>query len=189
MHMDLTASSKLISDKIYDTNFGISKNGVPLVVCNLALHYMLSDRAEAENTVDFINQMLSHGGRFICTGFDGAKVFDKLEENKGKFVIEEEGNVKFSIIKRYKDTKFVGNGLKIGVLHPFSAGTHYDENLINNKFLQTTFRKRNMSRVLYGSYSKMLARYKKENSTNYKSLTPGDIAYVSLYHFVSYFKP
>jgi len=157
-HLNLTDGKVLknMREILAKCNVVIPTNGVKLVVCNLALHYLLSDKHEMSNMMSLINDLVEAGGCFMYTAFDGKKVFDLLTANDGLWTSKENGIVKYELkfhgLPKVPST-LLNVGQKIDVLLPFSATDYYTENLIDNDFLEKQFTKIKMHKVLYECFS------------------------------------
>ena len=133
---------------------------VDVVVCNLAIHYLIGTEKNIKHIFDLASKLLKKGGRFIYTAFDGQTVFDLLRD--GDWNIYEGEVLKFSIRKLYNNAEF-GVGQKIEVLLPFSNNEYYTEYLVNNDYMreianQTGFDFDKKSFLSYGKKKMMLSR-------------------------------
>jgi hypothetical protein len=187
VEMDLTAPHAKNVKKIESIGLHM-KGGVPLIVCNFAIHYLIGGMKQTENLIKFIDYYLEPGGKFLFTAFDGRTVFDLLAANRGKWEVREGEVVKYSIKKDFKSKQMTPTNQKISVKLPFSRGEYYSEYLVNNTYLEKMFKKFNMTRESFDSFSTFLQEYARESPKKFAKLTADDKQFVSLYHFVSYFK-
>jgi hypothetical protein len=188
MEVNLNQEYQINLDKIKESGIPIPKEGVQLIICNFAIHYMVGNVNMRKNFITLIDKLLAKGGRFIFTTFDGEKVFDLLQENSGKWDKKENDNLKFSIHKDYQSTKFTGNNQKIKVLQPFSENTYYTEYLVNHTLLEKEFKTHKMTQEIFESFSVYQEEFKKHNKTVYDELSELDKTYSALYTISSYYK-
>lgn len=184
-NIDLTQSYKTILDEIHSNPKIPEKvNGV---VINFALHYLISDEKSLNNFVKLVSQLLGEGGIFIFTCFNGKIIFDALK-NKESLDLYDNSTLKFSIKKDYKSEKFSSFGLKISVLHPFSNGEYYQENILDINLIIEKFKENGFIARQNNSFGNMLDKYKEFNDKMYGLMTQNDKLYASLYSYVSLIK-
>ena len=187
IEMDLTHPNKTNIKKIEAIGIHM-KERIPLIVCNFAIHYLIGSMKSTQNLIEFIDYYLAPGGKFIFTAFDGRTVFDLLAANRGKWEVRNGEVVKYSIKKDYKSKQMTPTKQKIKVMLPFSKGEYYSEYLVNNTYLEKMFKKVNMARESFDSFATFLQEYASDSPKKFAKLTADDKQFVSLYHFVSYFK-
>jgi hypothetical protein len=158
-----------------------------LIVCNLALHYIIPNKGKIQNFCRLINSLLAPGGKFIFTAFNGQKIFDLLGDAK-VWNSDDSDKPIYSIKKKYKDTTFTGVKQQIEVLLPFSRGEYYSENLININLLNEELEKKKINLVADGSFGSYLSKFAEDKSSIYNKLNDADKHYISLYHFYVYHK-
>ena len=189
--LNLLDSYLINTDLVYASQYGIPLDGVKLVVCNLALHYIVSDKLKSQNFVNFLDKILAPGGIFIFTAFNGEKVFNLLNEhsnNNGKWnKYDDAGKLLYSIKKKYNGN-FTGSNQQIDVLLPFTNGEYYTESLININVLNTQLEKKKISLMASDSFETYLTKFCIDKNNFYKQLTIIDKEYISLYHFHIYHK-
>lgn len=175
----------------------MKKGTVDGIIMNFAIHYIVSDQPSLDNLIDFIDHMLRSKGLFIFTCFDGERVFDFLKATKQNESMDlmiddprapDGQRAKYSIKKLYSDKKFKPNGLKISAIHPFSQGEYYKENLLDLRWVMTSFKKRNYTVLQYGSFGDWLDRFAKANPTWASKMSDHDKLYASLYSYVTVVK-
>jgi hypothetical protein len=189
---DLNKSTDTVYEEIKHTG-EFPTNGASLVVCNLAFHYLTETKAQIDNILGFINDIVSPTGTFYYTAFSGEKVFDLLNKHNGKWeVVDKDGTIKYSIMfkdhvngKANKQKKLDSYGVKIKVLLPFS-NEHREETLINDSFIEKCFARIKMEKELCESFDTMLDIYKKEQPQAFNNLSDADKEWISLYQYVSY---
>lgn len=164
------------------------------VVINFALHYLIDSGPELNNFVELVDAILKPGGLFIFTAFNGAKIFELLRNiPEGKsWDVFEKAVLKYSIRKLYKsgpDVKMAKFGQKISVLHPFSAGKYYEENLLNIDSVLEAFAARSYIVRQNSSFGDWLDKYRIFNKELYDSMSEDDRTYSSLYWYVALWKP
>lgn len=161
-----------------------------LIVCNLALHYLVPNKGKILNFCRLIHTLLAPGGIFIFTAFDGPKIFKLLADETlidGTWnVVDKAGKPIYSIKKKYKGETFTGTNQKIDVLLPFSNDKYYTENLINTDVLNSELEKRKIHLIRSGSFDSYLSDFATYKTTTHDKLTDADKKYISLYHFYVY---
>ena len=165
--IDLNAPTKTNIQKIADLNGAYKAGEINLVVCNFALHYMVSDINHIKNIVEFISYWLKDGGEFMFTALDGDKIKQLLKKGPWKTGL-------------YKIENSKGN--KINVLLPCSREVR-EEPLIDLKLLDREFNTKGILRVETKSFSEYLSNYK-----DIGNLTNDDKQFVSLYSYSIYKK-
>jgi hypothetical protein len=143
---------------------------VPAVVCNMALHYMLSSYSDFAK---MIGNLLEKNGRFLATYMDGEAVAALPQPH----VVSEGGRVKYEIRHKFKT---YGTHCQIEILLPFSDGKLRAEPLVNQVELDRVMKSAGLRKEYDSSFDKILAGYSK--------LRPVDADYVRLYKAVVYRK-
>jgi hypothetical protein len=179
-HIDLTDNYKNIIKELDE--FNIKKNSVDLIICNFAIHYIISNKESMINLMNLIKHFLVNNGRFIFTCFDGEKIFNLLSDSKNWNSYDKD-QLKYSIIKKYDDDIFLNYGQSIDVLLPFSNNEYYTEYLINFKELKSVFESNGFTLEVSGSFITLLDMFKENNNSMYNNLSESDLEYISLYNF------
>jgi hypothetical protein len=163
---------------------------VKLIVCNLAMHYLIGNRAGIINFVSMLDSLLAPGGIFIFTAFDGKTIFDLIGEDSewNSYMDENPQEKKYSIKKLYRNSTFTGSNQKIDVLLPFSNGKYYSENLINISNFKQECKKKRITMLVSNSFKSYLEKFKVVKPQQSKQLTESDIKYVSLYNYYIFTK-
>lgn len=170
----------------YETNIdAITRLGVPIglidvVMCNFALHYLISTPDNIRNIIHLVKTLLKPGGAFFFTSFDGRKVFDLLKD--GNWDAREGEVLKYSIKKKYSSDKLEATGQQIDVMLPFSRGECYTECLVNYEYVLKQFTLNGFIVEKQDSFQSLLPMFKKEKY--YKDLTTYDKQYIGLYSYV-----
>jgi hypothetical protein len=189
--LNLLDCYKKNTELIYNSQYGVPLEGSKLVVCNLALHYIIPNKLKSQNFVNFLNKILDTDGIFIFTSFNGEKIFKLLELNANSDGIwnkyNNAGKLLYSIKKKYKGV-FTGSNQQIGVLLPFTDGEYYTENLININVLNAQLEKKKIKLIANESFETYLDKFSVNKTNFYKQLTDIDKEYISLYHFYIYKK-
>lgn len=180
--LDLSESYKKNIDIICEPPFRILNNGVPLVICNFALHYLIPNKSKIQNFCNLLNKLLEPGGIFMFTSFNSKKVFELLKGTEAWNRYKDEKLI-FSIKKKYTDDVFTGLNQKIDVLLPFSNGLYYTEYLINEELLERELAKKKIVLINKDSFDIYMDKFKKTKPHFYKELTDIDNEYISLYNF------
>lgn len=188
IEMDLNAPTKS-NIKIIE-KYGLHLCGkVPIIVCNLAIHYLIGGIKAIENLIKFIDYYLAPGGKFLFTAFDGKSVFDLISAHNWKWDVRQGEVLKYSIHRAFKSNQMTSTNQKIKVKLPFSGDSYYEEYLVNNDFLEKMFKKYKFRRESFDSFAVYLKEYAKESPKGFAAMSDDDKEYASLYYFVSYFKP
>jgi hypothetical protein len=170
------------------STFHLPEDGVPLIVCNLAMHYLIGNKASIINFVNILDAFLAPGGIFIFTAFDGQSIFDLIGEKKSWDIYNESNVLKYSIKKLYRSGNFTGSNQKINVLLPFSNGTYYPENLINISSFEHECNKKRITMMASSSFNAYLDKFKKTKPQFHSQLNSDDVKYVSLYKYYIFHK-
>lgn len=189
--LDLTDCYNINSKLIFESHFNVPSNGVKLVVCNLALHYIAINKTKSLNFTNFLNKILAPDGVFIFTAFSSEKVFNILESHSDETntwnKYDTNGKLIYSIRKKYRGV-FTGSDQQIDVLLPFTNGEYYTENLININVLNSQLEKKKISLISSDSFVSYINTFRESKSHFYEQLTEIDKEYLSLYHFYVYRK-
>ena len=187
--LDLADSYKNNLLKIQDSRFGIPSDGAQLVVCNLALHYLVQNKRKIQNFCGLLHKLMNYGSIFIFTAFNGRKVFNKLKNSDEPYERRVDNKLIYSIKKKYTETEFTGINQKIDVLLPFSDGNYYTEYLINDDLLSEELAKKKIILINEDSFDIYLDKFKENKPHFHKSLTEIDREFISLYSFYIFHKP
>ena len=186
LEIDLNSAYTDVLLLIKRRGYPLPSGGVPLIICNLAIHYFVGTEAMRTNFANLVKGLLAPGGRFIFTTFDGQKVFDLVNAADGKWDKTENGKLKYSIHADYHSATFTGNSQKIKVLQPFSDSKYYSEYLVSHALLQKTFKSLGMTREIFESFDIYQKAFQSRNKAVSDQLTPLDAMYSSLYTISSY---
>jgi SAM-dependent methyltransferase len=186
--LDLNESAKKTMHQLKDV---IEPFGADGVIINLAIHYLISGESELENFIDLVDILLKPGGIFIFTCFSGERIFKILKETdfQNSWDMHQDEVLKYSIKRLYQSNSLTNFGQKIGVVHPFSKGEYYEEYLVNINMVITAFSRRGYQIRQNGSFADWLSKFQTFNAKVYEQMSPEDIKYVSLYQYVSLWKP
>ena len=157
------------------------------LVCNLAIHYFMTNIVSMRNFIALAKGILKIGGQVILTILIGEEVHEILSKtNEGEswdvFETIETGAPpikKYSIKRLYSSNTLEAAGQRIGVFLPFSDGNYYEEYLVNTKVLISEFSSRGFSVVDFTNATKRIPEYEVHNHT--LTLTDGDRKWISLY--------
>jgi hypothetical protein len=169
---------------------------VNAVVMTFAVHYIVSDLDSMNNFADLVDSVLEVGGVLILTLLDGRRVFDLLKNIKkgdswdapsvsGSADNAQNDTKKYSIRKLYDDHKFKDFGLRISLIHPFSAGEYYEENLVGISGLEEVFIKRGYKVRQDGGFLDYIDKFAKFNKDMHGKMSTEDKAYSGLYQYVT----
>lgn len=176
--INLTTNYKDIITKI--NKFNIMKETVDVIICNFAIHYIISNDNNIINLIKLLNHYLKPNGRFIFTCFNGEKVF-KLLDKSNEWNLYEKNHLKYSIKKLYASNSFNNTGQKIDVLLPFSKHTYYTEYLINIPYITSMFNDNGFITEISDSFSCLLNNFK--DNKIYNSLSNQDKEFIDLYQY------
>jgi|GEM_PF-6301214 len=167
------------------------RKGVDGIVINMALHYIITNEGSLDNFVSLVDSLLKPGGIFIFTCFDGQKIFNLLKQIKYEesWDLMEDNEIKYSIKKLYREDEFTSLGYKISVIHPFSAGNYYEENLLNLDWVINAFKEKGYIVRQNSSFADWIFKFKQFNPKIHGALTRDDILYAGLYSYCSLWKP
>ncbi len=180
-NINLTSDYK---DIIKELNiFNLKKESVDIIICNFAIHYIISNENNLINIIKLLTYYLKPNGRFIFTCFDGNKVFNLLKD-VNIWNEYEDNKLKYSIKKNYKDNIMSKYGQKIDVLLPFSNNDYYTENLIDIENLIRIFNSNGFTTEISLSFTSLLNNFKENNKKIYDNLTNADKEFINLYQFV-----
>lgn len=190
-----TASADLTMDanKIISSleQYSIKPGTVDGIIMNFAIHYIIKDDASLANLIELVNHYLKPGGLFIFTCFDGNRVFDFLRATQENHTIdlidpgeqEQALGPKYSIKKLFREKTFKPYGMEVSVIHPFSAGEYYTENLVGIEWVLEKFKALNYTILQNSSFGDWLDRF--NQSDRKLKLTDSDKIYVSLYSYIT----
>jgi len=179
-HADLSESANKNIDKFLALSDGEKFNAV---VINLAIHYLIKTPKSIGNLITLVNSILSPGGKFIFTCFDGErihKLLDKFNVKQGETWTSSSG--KYSIRRDYKVGAKFSSGLQIGVRHHFGGGEYYTETLVDISELVDLFKLQLVSRGSFADYHDQFSQFNRSVSAQ---LHTDDLLYSSLYSYVT----
>lgn len=166
--------------------------GADSVVCNLAAHYAFSSATGMRNFVYLTRGLLRVGGQVVLTVLDGERVLAKFRENAifpdRSWDLREDGALKYSIKRLFRQNELTTAGQKIGVLLPFSRGELYEEYVTNVAALISTYKRAKFElldyRNVWESYGS--GPTQKEGGRAGAGLTDNDRTWLSLYAVLSF---
>ena len=154
---------------------------IGLIVCNFAIHYMITDIDKLNNFIRLIRGIATKGTIFYFTTMCGQGVVDLLGDGN-EWKSHENGVLKYHIVKKFKGNELLDMGQTIATKMPFSDEL-YSENLVNINFVNNQFTKYGFKLIASERFSIFLNRMKKDNERVYNMLTPDDKTFVSLYRY------
>lgn len=176
--VNLTSNYKEIIKDL--DKFQIQKESIDIIICNFAIHYIISNDENMNNLIKLLSYYLKPNGRFIFTCFNGKKIFNLLNESN-QWDLYENDYLKYSIKKLYTTNKFMNTGQKIDVLLPFSKQTYYTEYLMNLEYITNVFNDNNFTTEVSESFSCLLDNFK--DNKIYNSLSKQDKEFIDLYQY------
>lgn len=178
VHRDLTLPA---DDTIEIFRGFIKENPIGLIVCNFAIHYLITDITKLNNFIRMVRGISSKGTIFYFTTMCGQAVLDLLN-GADEWKAHQDGVLKYHIVKKFKGNKLADMGQTIATKMPFSDEL-YTENLVNIDLVNNQFIKYGFKLIASESFSIFLGRMKKDNKKVFDLLTPDDKAFVSLYRY------
>jgi len=180
---DLTAPYEQTTKKIIA--LGIDDESADAVVCNLAVHYFLSNVAGMRNFVALARSLVKISGKVVITSFIGSAVHELFIKEMIKigssWKVYENDVLKYSLKRNYKTNTLEAAGQSIGVLMPFSDGQYYDEYLVNTDRLAEEFCNRGFKKIASASIADHLKLFAEYDPVTTKLLSDNDKLYLSLY--------
>lgn len=180
MHRDLNENA---DDTL--SMFAALNNGVPeevgMVVCNLAIHYLVGTPTGLTNVIKLIRGLTSIGTHFVFTCMSGRAVMDLLGKT-GEWKYHQQNLLKYHIIKNFEGDQLLEHGQTIKTKLPFSD-ILYEEPLVNLEHINSMFARLGFNVVSTGSFANYIPEFKKNTPGVANLLTPEDIQYIGLYHF------
>ena len=169
-------------------------NNIDAIICNLAIHYFISDKPAICNLALLISKLLKSGGTFSILNYNGKAIFDLLIKNKVEYdstwdAREPDSEVlKYSIRRLFKDDVLENCGQLIGVRLPFSQGVYYQEFLVNLDYIIEIFGDYGLKCKSNKSAIDFVNEFKKHNSDIGNKLTDLDIMYIQLHNQLIFIK-
>lgn len=163
----------------------VQKNDIKLVICNFAIHYFTKSTSSIDNFIEFVDQFMPSGSRFIFTCLDGKMIYDMLSNNQIK---GEWGNGKKYLIRANYNNKIFKGGEEIELLLPFSNGTMYKEYLVNLDLLERRLKRKRIILETIDKFTVYLDKFKYKNIDLYTTLDKMDMEYLDLLKFCIYYK-
>jgi len=152
-----------------------------LVICNLAIHYLVSNPDNLANFSKLVSKTIHKEGYFIYTTLDGAKIVELLKGKK-EWSVHQDEVLKYKIEKHYDADQLNLFDQKIKIKLPFSSEL-YEENLVNIGMVNTYFEKLGFKIVETGHVTDFLPDMKSDASRIYNQLTDDDMTYIGLYSY------
>ena len=120
--------------------YGHAKDGFNIVSCQFALHYFFETQDILHNFLRNISENCKVGGYFIGTCYDGATIFEALEEKeKGESIAAYRHSKKmWEIQKEYSSADFADNQTSVGYainVYQESINKVFKEFLVNFTYL------------------------------------------------------
>jgi hypothetical protein len=164
---------------------------VQYITCMFALHYLTGTLANIKNITSLIGSLLESGGEFLYTAFDPNRVYELLKKHKGQWDVKEDGSRKYSIVQKYKDSDFKDDknvGWPISLTLPMNPDVYYSESLINEKILDSEFKKHKITIKEEGNFLKYFDQFKSKFGHHAQNINTNDKIFAGLYKFRLYKK-
>lgn len=157
------------------------------LICNFAIHYFSGSLPLIRNFASLCAGVTNRGAVIQFTCLDGKKVCDLLRGNN-IVDMEENGVIKYSIKKMYKGDDIEPCSQKIAVIHPFSAGRHIEEYLVNFDTFISVFQEYGMTLTENRSFMYYFTGFRDVNREMCSKITETDKKYISLYSVIKFTK-
>lgn len=165
------------------------------VVMNFAIHYFCGSTEQIEALIDIVDSKLELGGIFFWTAFGGRQVHHMLKtgspaaaDEPAQWRIEENGTLKYNIVRKYADPALTPAGQMISVKLPF-ANEAKDEYLVNFEYIVSRFQARGYQLRQNASFGNWFGAWTSPDAQAMaKRLTDADRQFCSLYQYASVIK-
>jgi len=121
-----------------------NKTKFDIINASFSIHYMFENNNSFNNLKTNINNHLRNNGFILITTFNG-KLIRELLKGKDKYTeyyLDDDNNkqILFEIVKKFKDSDPIGTGLKIDVFNSFEASrTYSSEYIVDKEFIVDEF--------------------------------------------------
>lgn len=143
------------------------------VVCNFAIHYVLTSPDALDNLFTLIDGLLGPGGQFIFTCFNGEDIMGL----PAQWDVMSDGELKYSI---HRTGEKLDYNTRIKVYMPFS-GSYYEEPVVNLRKVIRYFETKGYNLVQSSSFNAYIKDYEQQ----YGNMSDEDIKYIGMYYFTS----
>jgi SAM-dependent methyltransferase len=164
-------------------SMSIPIGGIDVIMCNFAIHYLLSTPDNLRNLIKLISNLLKPGGHFFFTSFNGDTVFKTLGKNDS-WDIREGEVLKYSIKKKFTSNKLEPTGQLIDVLLPFSKGKYYEEYLVNYEYIIKEFKLNGFDFNSKGDFGEYMTGFTNDVKKHASNLSENDKQFLQLYGYV-----
>lgn len=168
--LNLTDSYKLNLTKLYNDLPHIPKNGVPLLICNFAIHYIIATKKNLLNFVNLVNSLLCSSGIFIMTAFNPKKIRELLKNGSWSS-------------PPYNISKYRNSDDTIELILPFTTTEKYKEKLIDIESFNAAMEKHKINLVCSDSFISFMSLF-----GEVEKLKENDKQFISLYNYYIYKK-
>jgi hypothetical protein len=148
--------------------------------CQFAMHYFLKSATSASYIAKLVSKFLRAGAKFVFTAFDGRAIFEKLKDKDEWTIRGEEGEILYSIRKKYNGSVLAAFDQQIDVWLPFSRG-YYPEYLVNIDAVASEFAKHALRLKESWGFGDMLGRYSEVNKRGFDEMSEEEKEYSSMY--------
>lgn len=165
--------------------FGLFRMKADALICNLAVHYFLSNIMSMRNFILLARNAVKIGGQVILTILNGEIVHKTFLDSHivkgGSWDIFEGVVRKYSLKRLYSSDNLEDAGQRIGVILPFSDGKYYEEFLVNPKTITAEFSSRGFSLLASTNVASSIPEFEAHNRVLANKLTDGDRKWLSIY--------
>jgi hypothetical protein len=121
--------------------YGAAERGFHVTSCQFAIHYFFKDAKTLHSFLRNVADCTREQGYFLCTSFDGNRVFDRLRRMSEGMSIQKtpHGKSVFEIIKRYSHNEFADDETSLGYaidVYQDTINTWNQEYLVNFVYLK-----------------------------------------------------
>ena len=126
--------------RVVEDNIGIGQKGFDICSVQFALHYMFEGQGVLNNFLRNVSETTKVGGYFICTSYDGDRVFQMLQNTavNDSISLDNNGKKMWEVTKRYSKSSFPDNGSCVGYaidVYQESIGKTFREYLVKFSYL------------------------------------------------------
>jgi hypothetical protein len=165
-------------------SFSLPRDGVPLAVCNMAIHYFCESDVSISNFAKLVAALIAPGGHFVFTCYNGARVFNELVGRERVDLYSGE-SLSYSIIRRYPaNAEFQSFGQVIEPMLACAGGIYRSEYLVNIDYVVRVFKGLGFALVRQVAFGELLEEYSIEELEKHDKLDDADVANVSRFDYV-----
>ena len=146
------------ADKINLKKFLPLQYEYDILSIQFAIHYLFKDEVSVRTIMQNMNDNLKTGGIVIGTCFDGERIFNKLKKSKKINGVDKNGDLLWSIEKKYNIRKLAETknslGKEISVFVK-NIGQEHNEYLVNYNYLDKLFEEYGFKKIKVESFEEI----------------------------------